>query len=704
MAYKQKSPISIKEGGSNAISFDIDQGVMVYDGTRMVSIDTGSSGQILVSNGPTLRPAFQSGGTTSITMNGDTGTATSSVFTVAGGTNVNTAMSGTTLSVNLDNTISLSGSVTAGTGLIATSGGLTVTAGGITSHGITTINTSAVDYATSIGNETGSSQLQLQAGSSGIPITTNNGNITIDTKGGTTFLNTFSSTASDTYVGTEVGASTLHLSCGPSGDINIQTGGSGNISIGNSSSTNTVDVNAGLSGYIHIGTDAPTPIVLGENTGGSFLSLNVPAGNLSIPAFTNAGVLVTDGTGVIYDASGLTTSYVLTANGTGVKPSFQPIPSSSITLNGDTGSITGSTFTLAGGTNINTAASGSSVAFNLDNTINLSGSVTAGTGLIATTGGLTVTAGGITSHGITTINTTAVDYATSIGNETGSSQLQLQAGSSGIPITTNNGNITIDTKGGTTYLNTFSATASNTYLGGQTGSSTVNLSCGTSGGSINILSGGTGAIVMGNSTTTNTIDMEAGHTGYINIGVGNGTPITLGANTTTSSVTIATGPGYFKISAFTNSGALVTDGTGVIYDANASTSGYVLTSNGSGVAPSFQVAGGGSLFTWNDQTTSTVTLAVSNGYVMDAGSSLITATLPVTAAFGTVISIQGSGSGLWTIAQNAGQTIHFGAINTTTGSSGSLSSSNQYDCVDLLCISANTDWAVRGPVGNLSYV
>ncbi len=109
--------------------------------------------------------------------------------------------------------------------------------------------------------------------------------------------------------------------------------------------------------------------------------------------------------------------------------------------------------------------------------------------------------------------------------------------------------------------------------------------------------------------------------------------------------------------------------------------------------------------TWVDTVTNTQQMAVNTGYVSDDGATLVTFTLPATAAIGDSVQVLGKGTGLWTIAQNSGQTIHFGTLNTTTGVTGSLSSTNQYDCVRLRCITANTDWVVTGEVqGNLTVV
>lgn len=122
-------------------------------------------------------------------------------------------------------------------------------------------------------------------------------------------------------------------------------------------------------------------------------------------------------------------------------------------------------------------------------------------------------------------------------------------------------------------------------------------------------------------------------------------------------------------------------------------------------AGSVTIAGSGAAgFVWNDTTTTSQSMSSNNGYVAD-NSSLVTLTLPVSSSFGDVLSIVGKGSGGWTIAQNSSQLIHLGSSTTTTGTGGSLSSSNQYDSINLVCIVANTTWTARGaPQGNLTVV
>lgn len=106
---------------------------------------------------------------------------------------------------------------------------------------------------------------------------------------------------------------------------------------------------------------------------------------------------------------------------------------------------------------------------------------------------------------------------------------------------------------------------------------------------------------------------------------------------------------------------------------------------------------------WVDQTGASVTMAVNTGYTSDDGATLVTFTLPATAAIGDWVEINGKGSGGWTLIEGTGQLIHFGNQTTTT-TTGSLSSTNQWDCVRLRCVTANTTWTVVSAVGNLTVV
>ena len=94
--------------------------------------------------------------------------------------------------------------------------------------------------------------------------------------------------------------------------------------------------------------------------------------------------------------------------------------------------------------------------------------------------------------------------------------------------------------------------------------------------------------------------------------------------------------------------------------------------------------------TWNNATSSTsFTAGVNNGYIINtAGSTTIT--LPATAGVGSIVAIQGSAQP-WIVNPGAGQTIHVGSSSATV----SVASTNNYDCIELICVVANTTWATR---------
>lgn len=124
-----------------------------------------------------------------------------------------------------------------------------------------------------------------------------------------------------------------------------------------------------------------------------------------------------------------------------------------------------------------------------------------------------------------------------------------------------------------------------------------------------------------------------------------------------------------------------------------------LTNGVTGILPQ---SNGGSM-PWTEVTGTTQSAAVDNGYITNNGA-LVTVTLPATAAVGQRVSIVGKGAGLWKLAQNASQVIHFGTLDTTTGTGGYLSATERYDCLEAICVTANTDWVIRSVQGVLTVV
>lgn len=115
------------------------------------------------------------------------------------------------------------------------------------------------------------------------------------------------------------------------------------------------------------------------------------------------------------------------------------------------------------------------------------------------------------------------------------------------------------------------------------------------------------------------------------------------------------------------------------------------------------VGGANQAMPFVDVTGTSQQLAVGTGYKADNGS-LVTLTLPTVANLGDEIVIMGGGAGGWTIVYTTGQQIIFGNQQTTI-TSGSLSSTNQYDCVTLRCSTSSTTapiFQVVNAVGNLT--
>lgn len=171
-------------------------------------------------------------------------------------------------------------------------------------------------------------------------------------------------------------------------------------------------------------------------------------------------------------------------------------------------------------------------------------------------------------------------------------------------------------------------------------------------------------------------------------------------------------------STLTDHGILLGSGTGAITPLAAATDGQLpigstgadpvlatLTA-GTGIsvtnaAGSITIAATGSILVWSEITAATKTIVVQEAYVANRGT-LITFTLPATAALGTEFKIQGLGAGGWKIEQAAGQTIHVGSSASTTGAAGYIASSNQWDAVSIVCVVADTGFSVQSAVGNIT--
>jgi hypothetical protein len=112
----------------------------------------------------------------------------------------------------------------------------------------------------------------------------------------------------------------------------------------------------------------------------------------------------------------------------------------------------------------------------------------------------------------------------------------------------------------------------------------------------------------------------------------------------------------------------------------------------------------GSGFTWKVVTSADnpVPLVSENGYIVK-GATPVQFILPASSSVGDAFRIIGYGN-LWTIAQNAGQSIRIGIAQSTTGIGGSVSASMVTDCLDIICVTTNLEFFCDVVQGNIIVV
>ena len=384
----------------------------------------------------------------------DVGTATPSAgaIDVLGGSNINTVGSGSTITINLDNTVSISGSMTAGTGLIATTGGITATGTSninTTGSAVTSIGTGGTG-ATNIGNTTGNTAVtgSLTA-STGLTATT--GGITAT---GTSNINT-------------TGAAITTLGTGGTGAVNI-----GNAT-GNTAVTGSLTASTGLTATAGGITATGTSNI---NTSGASVT--------SIGTGGTGAVNIGNATGNTAVTGSLTASTGLTATAGGI-------------------TATGTSNINTSGSAITTIGLGGTGAVRIGNTTGntaVTGSLTASTSLTATAGNVTITAGNLLlpttnlggTHGVIKIGANPFMHN---GGASSNTFLGINAGDTYL-VTSGTG--TSNTGMGNTSLFSLSGTESgNSGFGGST-----LLFC--NGGSNNtaVGSGALGNVTTGSSNTS----------------------------------------------------------------------------------------------------------------------------------------------------------------------------------------------------------
>jgi len=365
------------------------------------------------------------------------------------------------------------------------------------------------------------------------------------------------------------------------------------------------------------------------------------------PAFSTAtypstaaigDVLVASATNVIGVVAGAATSgYVLTANGAGTAPTFQAAAGGGIgTLAGDSGTATGATVTIAGGTNLTSSATSATVTINLDAAITGTTSLTGANGCEIRTG------------------TTAADT------------LLISA-------------YDVD---GTAYVPFITLTANNTPTMDITSATTIGSAYiyRAGGTDVAVADGGTGAstltvhgLLIGNSTSAINAT-TAGTAGQIIVSAG------ASADPTWTTFTI---PGTVA-----KGDILVATDTNVVTAvAGATTSGYVLTANGAGTSPTFQANAGGGIGTLaGDSGTATgATVTIAGGAGCTSAAATATVTINVDKAQSAMTSVDFANAGRIGTGTTAADTLLLQAydVDGTTYTTFATLTANNTPTMDL---------------------
>lgn len=409
--------------------------------------------------------------------------------------------------------------------------------------------------------------------------------------------------------------------------------------------------------------------VVGGGTGGS--------------TFTAYSVITagTTSTGNFQNVSGVGTSgQILTSNGAGFLPTWQAAPGV-ITINGNSGSATGSTVTVkvnqasipayTGGSTVNFYASGAtnqlSFTDNLDNTgvgYNSLASL-AGAGGSNTGFGFESLAAVTSGDNNTAIGTSAGHLLT-----TGSSNTFLGF-EAGVSATTGDANTFV----GVASASRLTTGQYNIIVGAATnGASPFTSASGynyTSSESSNILIGNLGVTAESNVLRIGTSGSSNGQQNKCYIAGIDGVNVGSVAKVVTlASDQLGT--------------ATITAGTGITVTPGANTITIAASSTG---------------FTWS-VITADQTAAVNNGYFCNKAGTLALA-LPAASAVGDIIEVTNENTALGVqFTQAAGQQILIGNTNTTSGATGTLTSSAVGDTLKIVCKVANTIWRVTSEVGN----
>lgn len=363
MSYKIKSPLPVSEGGTQVTTFTtayapICAGVTATGALQVASTGISNSGYVLTSTGSSSLPTFQTPAASSISITGDSGGAlSSSSFTFTGGTSGAVfAGSGSTFTESF-NYLSLP-TTTSTDGQIKINGDRFIHQYG---------NAASIFMGYRAGNFTTTGQNIAIGYQSGLGLTNATNNIFVGSAAGTAISSGLSNVAIGSPALSVATTDNANIAIGSPSLNNLNGGTGGNVAVGYNSlvaitsgdSNIAIGVRAGEastsndSNNIFLNTPATAglnnTLIIGAATGTGNRQLNkayicgidgVNVGNSTVKVVSMAS----DQLGTVNLAAGTGISITPTANtitiaNTGIT-----------TLNGNSGSATGSTVTITGGT------------------------------------------------------------------------------------------------------------------------------------------------------------------------------------------------------------------------------------------------------------------------------------------------------------------------------------------------------------------
>lgn len=232
------------------------------------------------------------------------------------------------------------------------------------------------------------------------------------------------------------------------------------------------------------------------------------------------------------------------------------------------------------------------------------------------------------------------------------------------------------------------------------GSSILNTITGDSGGALSPTLGnfnllGAGSITTVGAGSTLTTQLTGLTLNAIQVGAGTTTLTQLGP--VNRAVLTSSATGVPAMTALATNGQIIIGSTAGAPAAGTITGTAISVTNGSN-SISLSVTGGG--LTWNNVTGASQTVFSSNGYIANR-ATLVTFTMNSTNS-GDVSRIVGKGAGGWTLLPSGTQRFFIGS-QASTVTTGSLSSTNAGDCVELVALNS-TDIIVTSMIGNITVV